>query len=65
MAFLFIWQFILSGPLEIASGYIGFANYVALHLARHDGDDGDCRGCGRRRRSTSRCCTAASSRSAR
>jgi amino acid transporter len=28
MAFLFIWQFILSGPLEIASGYIGFANYV-------------------------------------
>ncbi|MCI0697139.1 APC family permease [candidate division KSB1 bacterium] len=27
-AFLFIWQFILSGPLEIASGYIGFANYV-------------------------------------
>ena len=28
MAFLFIWQFILSGPLEIASGYIGFANYT-------------------------------------
>lgn len=28
MAFLFIWQFILSGPLEIASGYIGFAQYV-------------------------------------
>jgi basic amino acid/polyamine antiporter, APA family len=28
MAFLFIWQFILSGPLEIASGYIGFANYA-------------------------------------
>jgi amino acid transporter len=28
LAFLFIWQFILSGPLEIASGYIGFANYV-------------------------------------
>jgi amino acid transporter len=27
MAFLFIWQFILSGPLEIASGYIGFARY--------------------------------------
>jgi amino acid transporter len=26
-AFLFIWQFILSGPLEIASGYIGFAKY--------------------------------------
>jgi amino acid transporter len=28
MAFLFIWQFIISGPLEIASGYIGFANYA-------------------------------------
>ncbi|HEY0377973.1 MAG TPA: APC family permease [Pyrinomonadaceae bacterium] len=28
MAFLFIWQFILSGPLEIASGYIGFSQYV-------------------------------------
>jgi amino acid transporter len=27
VAFLFIWQFILSGPLEIASGYIGFARY--------------------------------------
>ncbi len=27
-AFLFIWQFILSGPLEIASGYIGFAQYL-------------------------------------
>jgi amino acid transporter len=29
MAFLFIWQFIFSGPLEIASGYIGFARYTA------------------------------------
>jgi basic amino acid/polyamine antiporter, APA family len=29
MAFLFVWQFILSGPLEIASGYIGFANYLS------------------------------------
>ena len=28
MAFLFIWQFILSGPLEIASGYIGFQQYA-------------------------------------
>ncbi len=28
MAFLFIWQFILSGPLEIASGYIGFTKYL-------------------------------------
>src|SRR5271168_2804136 len=27
MAFLFIWQFVLSGPLEIASGLIGFGNY--------------------------------------
>ncbi len=27
MAFLFVWQFVLSGPLEIASGYIGFAKY--------------------------------------
>jgi amino acid transporter len=29
MAFLFLWQFILSGPLEIASGYIGFKQYVS------------------------------------
>jgi amino acid transporter len=28
MAFLFVWQFILSGPLEIASGYIGFSLYL-------------------------------------
>jgi amino acid transporter len=28
MAFLFIWSFILSGPLEIASGYIGFSQYA-------------------------------------
>ncbi len=28
MAFLFIWQFIVSGPMEIASGYIGFAQYL-------------------------------------
>jgi amino acid transporter len=32
MAFLFIWQFILSGPLEIASGYIGLSQY--LHYLR-------------------------------
>jgi amino acid transporter len=25
---LFIWQFVLSGPLEIASGYIGFSSYA-------------------------------------
>jgi exo-1,4-beta-D-glucosaminidase len=29
MAFLFIWQFVLSGPLEVASGMIGFAQYAA------------------------------------
>ena len=29
MGFLFIWQFLFSGPLEIASGYIGFANYLS------------------------------------
>ena len=28
LPFLFIWQFLLSGPLEIASGYIGFSQYV-------------------------------------
>jgi basic amino acid/polyamine antiporter, APA family len=28
ISFLFIWQFLLSGPLEIASGYIGFAQYL-------------------------------------
>jgi amino acid transporter len=27
MGFLFVWQFVLSGPLEIASGYIGFSRY--------------------------------------
>src|SRR5437660_5040725 len=30
IAFLFIWQFILSGPLEIASGYIGFSQYLTF-----------------------------------
>lgn len=29
LPFLFIWQFICSGPLEIASGLIGFAQYVS------------------------------------
>jgi amino acid transporter len=28
MGFLFVWQFGLSGPLEIASGYIGFSQYL-------------------------------------
>ena len=34
MAFLFIWQFVLSGPLEIASGMIGFGNYSAYLFPR-------------------------------
>ena len=29
MGFLFVWQFIISGPMEIASGYIGFAQYAS------------------------------------
>lgn len=32
MAFLFIWQFILSGPLEIASGAIGVSGYIGFHF---------------------------------
>lgn len=28
MAFLFVWQFLLSGPLEVASGFIGLAQYT-------------------------------------
>jgi amino acid transporter len=28
LPFLFIWQFIFSGPLEIASGFIGFSQYL-------------------------------------
>ncbi|MFN7920971.1 MAG: APC family permease [Bryobacteraceae bacterium] len=32
LPFLFIWQFIFSGPLEIASGYIGFAQYVTYFV---------------------------------
>jgi amino acid transporter len=30
LAFLFIWQFILSGPLEISSGMIGFSQYASF-----------------------------------
>jgi len=30
LPFLFIWQFMFSGPLEIASGYIGFAQYLSF-----------------------------------
>jgi len=29
LPFLFIWQFIFSGPLEVASGYTGFAQYMS------------------------------------
>eukprot|EP01102_Stenamoeba_stenopodia_P021620 TRINITY_DN876_c0_g1_i1.p1 TRINITY_DN876_c0_g1~~TRINITY_DN876_c0_g1_i1.p1 ORF type:complete len:505 (+),score=72.96 TRINITY_DN876_c0_g1_i1:307-1821(+) len=29
MAFLFVWQMIISGPLEIASGYVGVAQYFS------------------------------------
>jgi amino acid transporter len=29
LPFLFIWQFIFSAPLEIASGYIGFSQYLS------------------------------------
>ncbi|SPE54938.1 Amino acid permease-associated region [Verrucomicrobia bacterium] len=32
MAFLFIWQFILSGPLEIGSGLIGFKEYLRFFM---------------------------------
>jgi amino acid transporter len=32
MAFLFIWQFILSGPLEIGTGIIGMQEYVGYAL---------------------------------
>jgi amino acid transporter len=36
MAFLFIWQFIFSGPMEIASGYIGFSQYLSyIWPSRH------------------------------
>jgi len=32
MAFLFIWQFLFSGPLEIASGYVGMTLYASYLL---------------------------------
>ena len=64
MAFLFVWQFVLSGPLEIASGYIGFAayaSYIWKGLTRPETialmTASDC--------STSRCCTGASTPSRR
>ncbi len=30
MAFLFIWQFMLSGPLEVSTAYIGFVQYLSF-----------------------------------
>jgi amino acid transporter len=30
IAFLFIWQFILSGPMEIASGFVGMKQYLGF-----------------------------------
>jgi amino acid transporter len=33
MAFLFIWQFILSGPVEIGTGFIGLKQYLPYFLA--------------------------------
>lgn len=30
IAFMFIWSFLLSGPFEIASGFVGMMNYVAF-----------------------------------
>ena len=30
LKFLFIWQFLFSGPLELASGMLGFADYAAF-----------------------------------
>src|SRR5579871_5768954 len=38
MAFLFVWQLIVSGPLEIGSGLIGFKqylNYLWPHIGSH------------------------------
>jgi amino acid transporter len=32
MAFLFIWQFIVSGPMEIGTGFIGVKQYLAFVL---------------------------------
>jgi amino acid transporter len=34
MAFLFIWSFLFSGPLEIASGIVGMVNYLSYLVPR-------------------------------
>src|SRR5438552_2532392 len=39
MGFLFVWQFVLSGPLEIASGYIGFSQYLGYIDVCYIGDE--------------------------
>ena len=36
---LYCWQFILSGPLEIASGCIGFSNYLGYYDICYIGDE--------------------------
>jgi amino acid transporter len=41
MAFLFIWQFILSGPLEIGSGFIGFKEYMRYFVSGGSGKQVD------------------------
>ena len=60
MAFLFIWQFILSGPLEIASGYIGFAELRAIRVAGFDAGAARCWSPPPSACSTSRCSTGRS-----
>src|SRR5438552_12873589 len=32
MAFLFIWQFMISGPMEVGSGFIGLQQYLGFLL---------------------------------
>lgn len=34
MAFLFIWQFIISGPMEIGTGFIGLKQYLGFFLGQ-------------------------------
>ncbi len=43
MAFLFIWQFIISGPLEIGSGFIGFKQYMRYFWPTAAGEQLDIR----------------------
>jgi amino acid transporter len=41
MAFLFIWQFILSGPLEIGTGFIGLKQYLRFFIPGATGSQSD------------------------